>query len=361
MIGAVVMVFTLPALLGLGLGNPARGGQQLQARGCTSCHWLGSMWDKGGSNQFFQSRLSPSRLIGVIWGHAPQIWSSPRGQLATMPSREDCEDILAYFFAAGYFESPGDARRGSLRFTKLQCATCHELASVSRWKVVGNPPALLHAMWRHREVMEQALEIRRMAWPSLTTDDMRDLLSFFASRATSKHSVGPPIAGSAERGEQLFHNRECSECHRGALALDPSSSGHGLAELAAALWNHAPMLTRDPAPLSQPEMADLLAYLWKLGYFEEPGNALRGRQVFEARGCGNCHAGSAQRKPVDSARALGAVWSHYPLWKESKMTSWPRFGGGEMGDLLAFWNRGSGAAGPSNSGNLPGLGSRRKF
>ncbi|MBL8234897.1 MAG: hypothetical protein JNL98_40730 [Bryobacterales bacterium] len=301
------------------------------------------MWDTGGLGKLFQSRLTPARLAGVVWGHAPQMWSSP--EAADPPARANAADMLAYFFAAGYFEPIGDPGRGALRFGKLRCATCHSTGDVAKWNVIANPAALLHAMWQHRDEMRKAMDSRKMAWPSLSIDDMRDLLSLIAFRTGKANHQPQPDSGDAGRGRQLFANRECSECHRGILALDRDPFEHSLTELAAALWNHAPMLTRTPAPLSQQETSDILAYLWELRYFDEAGNALRGRTVFETHGCGNCHADPAKRTPIDSVGALRAVWSHYKVWKESRVAVWPRFTGSEMADLLAFWN-----ARPSSEG-----------
>jgi cytochrome c551/c552 len=195
-------------------------------------------------------------------------------------------------------------------------------------------------MWKHGAEMKKAMDQRKMVWPSLSIDDMRDVLSFIASRGGRSNHKPQSITGSAERGKQMFQEKECGDCHRDVLALDRYPFNHSLTELAASLWNHGPMLTRNLAPLSRKEVADVLAYLWQLRYFDEAGNALRGKTVFDAKGCGACHGDSSKWKPLSSADALRAVWAHYRPWKESRIGIWPRFIGDEMADLLAYWNSG---------------------
>jgi cytochrome c551/c552 len=325
-----------------GGGDPMRGAAQLESRRCTGCHRLEGVWGLSGLGKLRQSRLTPARLIGAIWSHAPRMWSGDEtgNGFATPLKQSEAADLLAYFFAAGYFEPAGDAGRGAVRYDRLRCSICHGPSEVSNWTVVANPVDLLSAMWKHGAAMKKAMDQRKMAWPSLTIDDMRDLLSFIASRTGRSNHRPQSIAGSAERGKRMFQDKECGDCHRDVLALDRYPFEHSLTELAASLWNHAPMLTRNLVPLSREEVADVLAYLWQLRYFDEAGNALRGKTVFDSKGCGACHGDSSNRSQLSSADALRAVWVHYRPWKESRIGIWPRFVGGEMADLLAYWNSG---------------------
>lgn len=340
MLRLAAILFTVGVSYGNDGGDPVRGAAVLESRRCTGCHRLQGVWDTAGINKLFKTRLSPARLIGVIWNHAPQMWSGndAAGAFATALQESDAADVLSYFLAAGYFEPIGDPRRGALRFNKLRCGTCHGSSDVTRWTVIANPVDLLGAMWQHAAEMKKAMDARSMTWPSLSTDDMRDLLSFIASRTDRSSHKPQSVVGRADRGLQLFQDRECAMCHQGVLSLDGNPFEHSLTELAASIWNHAPMLTRNLVPMGRQDIADLLAYLWKLRYFEETGNALRGKMVFEGKGCGSCHADAGKWTALSSAGALRAVWAHYRPWRESRMTAWPRFLGDEMADLVAYWN-----------------------
>jgi hypothetical protein len=61
---------------------------------------------------------------------------------------------MAFFYAARFFEKPGDAGRGKQAFESLGCAGCHDLAQASsQWQALADPIALLEAMWNHRAQM----------------------------------------------------------------------------------------------------------------------------------------------------------------------------------------------------------------
>jgi hypothetical protein len=97
-------------------------------------------------------------------------------------------------------------------------------------------------------------------------------------------------------------------------------------------------------------MADLVAYLYSVGYFLEPGDPRRGWQVAAAKGCLTCHAAAGERgKPasdlsrvrgLDSpAGVLAALWNHAlvtPPAPSGGPMPWPEFRPGEMADLVAM-------------------------
>lgn len=322
----------LPATGG---GDASRGALHLESLRCTSCHRFNGLWDSAGLGKLFKTRLSPTRLAGAVWSHAPKMWNA-----APSITAEQSADLMAYFFAAGYFERIGDARRGAARFLKLQCAKCHPDNEVARWTIIASPSGLLAAMWVHAPRMKTAMETRELTWPSVSEQDMRDILAYVAAR-TGKTNHLPQIQfGAADRGEMLFNSKQCASCHQGPLALTATPVAHSLTETAASLWNHAPMLTRTSQTLNAAQLSDLLAYLWSLRYFDELGNATRGSQVFTAKGCASCH-NNTPRNPLTAATALQAIWQHAPGAKGGNRNSepWPLFVGDEFADLLAFWNR----------------------
>ena len=65
-----------------------------------------------------------------------------------------------------------------------------------------------------------------------------------------------------------------------------------LTEFAAAMWNKIPAMIAAmkakgiAAPQLQPqEMADIVAYLYSVRYFADPGDPRRGEQLVTAKGC----------------------------------------------------------------------------
>jgi len=95
------------------------------------------------------------------------------------------------------------------------------------------------------------------------------------------------------KGRELFLSKGCVKCHavRGEGGRIGPDLGKGffarsLTQMAALMWNHAPVMrvkTRE-LKLSWPsfkekEMGELVAYLYYLNYFDEPGNPEEGRRL----------------------------------------------------------------------------------
>jgi mono/diheme cytochrome c family protein len=132
------------------------------------------------------------------------------------------------------------------------------------------------------------------------------------------------VPGSSVRGAELFRSKGCIECHAfggagGKAAPDlaqPNATTRGPMQLASALWNHAPRMWRAqevrqirPA-LDSMETADLFSYFFSLAYFNTPGNASKGRTLFEA-GCADCHETTAAAPRDLRRRPLGPPVSNW--------------------------------------------------
>src|SRR5205814_110529 len=145
-------------------------------------------------------------------------------------------------------------------------------------------------------------------------------------------------------GARLFVDKGCVRCH--ALGGDETRVGPDLGrihfrgtitDLAGALWNHSPVMREkmqdlkiQPPRLDSREMSDLVAYLQSANggataervYFE-PGSPRRGRELFAAKRCVDCHAiagvggtrgpdlGARGREFVGSISNIdGLMWNH---------------------------------------------------
>lgn len=253
-------------------------------------------------------------------------------------------DLLSWFFAAGYFDEPGEAGRGEHLFTKSGCHVCHLMESdqgggmaVAKWNLAGAAD-LLQGVWNHWPAMNAAMGRRRLVWPSVSAGQMRDLLAFAQSRFPN---ANPPQmkAGSIANGRKLFEEKGCRDCHSNDTGLGQYPLYRSLTELAASFWNHVPMMTREPAPINRVEMDDILAFLWSVRYFEGSGNARRGARIFQAKRCAECHMAAARSNFANAAMIAG-LWKHSPAVIEQmrqRSIKWPKFTETEMLDLIAFY------------------------
>jgi cytochrome c2 len=177
--------------------------------------------------------------------------------------------------------------------------------------------------------------------------------------------------GDSTRGAQLVRENHCTLCHSiegagGSAAPDfarPSTRGYSANTMAALLWNHGPamwsaMRRQNIAipPLGEREMRDIYAYFYALRYFDPPGDAARGKDVFTAKRCYRCHALASDaggigpavtqwRALADPVLWLQQMWNHageMARQMEREGIRWPRFTAREMVDLIVY------------AGNVPG-------
>jgi cytochrome c551/c552 len=306
-----------------------------------------------------ESGFSPYRLTGLLWNHAPVMWAAMEraGIERPEPTGQEAADLFAFFFAARYFEAPGDARRGRLAFRSKRCSECHGIESpvregirpVADWQALENPISLAQQMWNHSGEMRQALEQSRIQYPRLTSQEITDVLVYLRGATQTRLRAAEFSPASAETGQVLLASKGCAGCHRGSLSLESRHTRYSLTDFAAAMWNHGFQSTQTPAPLSYPEMRRLVGYLVSAQFFEERGNPERGKAVFGRKRCGACHDNPASGAPgratlagrMTSFDMLAALWEHGPAMLEQMRReglAWPHFANGEMADLTAYLN-----------------------
>ncbi len=172
------------------------------------------------------------------------------------------------------------------------------------------------------------------------------------------------LVGDPHLGSELFQQKGCAQCHAingvgGKIGPDLGNEQpvpSGLDEIVTAMWNHAPTMWErmrrekiSYPELSYQEMAHLFAYLYTVRYLDEPGDADRGRGLFESKNCIRCHAIHGKGGTIGpELSTVGAdtpiawaqeMWNHAPAMEAelAKLNlSWPEFQGGEMNDLLAY-------------------------
>jgi mono/diheme cytochrome c family protein len=173
------------------------------------------------------------------------------------------------------------------------------------------------------------------------------------------------IAADSTRGEHLFETLSCVQCHSingtgGTIAPDLGrriDRNFTPATLAATMWNHAPTMWAAMGArniplgdLNDQAAADLFAYFYSVRFFEKPGDAGRGKSLFESRRCADCH-GLTQAKlpaarPVSQWESIGqpialasAMWNHGATMREEfakRNLKWPELTSQDLTDLLVY-------------------------
>jgi mono/diheme cytochrome c family protein len=188
------------------------------------------------------------------------------------------------------------------------------------------------------------------------------------------------------RGEQLFRSLSCVQCHsiRGEGGKTGPDLTKGIARnltpeaFISAMWNHAPAMWAamrergmKPDNLNAQGAADLFAYFYSLHFFDKPGDAGRGKHLFETKHCASCH-GLTQpvlpaAKPVAQWEAtyapialVDAMWNHSAKMHEEftrRKLRWPELTSQDLTDILLYLRN---SAGKSTQTSKLVLGSRER-
>jgi mono/diheme cytochrome c family protein len=191
----------------------------------------------------------------------------------------------------------------------------------------------------------------------------RALVVLFLFAAGSLHAA--VVAADSERGADLFTALSCVQCHSvngkgGTVAPDLGSRvdrDFTPATLAATMWNHAPamwasMRARDirAGDLNEQGAADLFAFFYSARFFEKPGDAGRGKGLFSASHCSECHglteAKGSEAPPVSQWDSIGqpievvnAMWNHAATMRQEfarRKLRWPELTSQDLTDILVY-------------------------
>jgi mono/diheme cytochrome c family protein len=226
-----------------------------------------------------------------MWSHAPVMWAAMGQESISIPqvTPDQAADLFAYFYAARYFERPGEAPRGKRFLAEKRCTECHSIGGVGggvgppveKWESLTAPILLIQHMWNHQTQMHNAMAARRIAWPQISSQELTDILVYLQNLPQTRSlqqvlSLPPP-----GRGEALFQDKGCAECHKGTLALENRLGDSPLTDVAAAMWNHAPQMRQPPPELTIDEWRQLISYVWAKQFFATRGDATRGHKIFD--------------------------------------------------------------------------------
>jgi cytochrome c len=185
------------------------------------------------------------------------------------------------------------------------------------------------------------------------------LLLLFSSPVFSQ-----PLPEDPARGSRLFVSKGCVRCHAfkgegGKVGPDFGrvDLGNTQLDMAAKLWNHIPSMNvgMEQARIIKPnltgnEFTEISAYLYFLKFFDEPGDASRGRSIFNEKGCSACHPLSGKGKEGEPGldqfpQNISPVFLTQSIWNHGSVMiahmvklgmKWPLFEGTEMMDLMEY-------------------------
>lgn len=336
--------------------DSARGQRLFETLACVQCHSvngsggkiapdLGRMLDRG---------FTPATLAATMWNHAPGMWAAMRDrQIAAGELDEQAaEDLMAFFYAARFFEKPGDAGRGKRAFETRGCAGCHELKASSQWAALSDPIALLEAMWNHRSEMQAAAASKGVPLPQISAQELTDMLLYLRNQPGAPAQTAVFRIDAAGAGDAVFQSAGCAKCHQTVAMLAAQVQGKTLTEIAAEMWDHAPRMAAAGAPavkLEPGQMRDLVSTFWAAKFFEDAGHPAAGSRVFASKNCDICHKDASTGAPTlpipgrsfSGASMISVLWRHGPRMLDRMTTKgvpWPRFDGSQMADLIAYLN-----------------------
>lgn len=361
-------------------GDPFRGRTLLAAKLCTQCH---AVWGRGGIlGPDLATAVTGKNwldLVGDFWNHTPRMIDAMTHKGHAWPAldRSEMADLLSYLYYLRLFDEPGDAKRGLTAWTRLRCGACHSLGgqggshggALDAFSAYPSAVRLAQAMWNAGPAMQRDQMGSGISIPQFSRGEMADIQAHIRAQGVRNDRKVEllPLPDPA-RGAAVFQSRRCIACHRpgGGEGPDPGSSviNKTVSEISGILWNHSyamndRMRARGiPFPrFEQTEMADLIAYLYFLGFLGEQGDSTRGESVFTERGCARCHGPGEERKALSGSPAASdpialaaAMWNHSPEMHQlmaERNVAWPTFDKGDMADLAAYLRRVAATARPS--------------
>jgi len=191
---------------------------------------------------------------------------------------------------------------------------------------------LTAALWNHLPDMSRRMAEMGMQRPRLSDREAGDLFAYL-------YTLGYfDVAGDVERGETLFTDLNCIQCHQvGGIGgvvgpvLDHAGAARVPIEVAAAMWNHGPamMAAAEARGIQRPRMtgrdlADLIAFIESGStalpgdnLYVLPGNASAGAALIEERSCTECHGRPDAVDLAGSGRGMSLIEFVARMWNKA--------------------------------------------
>ena len=357
-------------------GDTHRGGQLFYSYGCNACHPL---YGQGAAAAPDLARLQPQGwrpvlAVAAMWSHGPGMWQKFKDARMGLPLMREADvlDLFAFLGSLEYMDESGDPDKGHDLFVEKGCAGCHATQGTAHKTGpdltqldVETPILWAQRMWNHSDVMSALLNKKGLPWPTFEGNEMVDLLAYTRSISHATRTEWRLLPADPAAGQRLFTTKGCVVCHavngRGGKVGPSLGPDHPesptMIQFAGLMWNHAPQMWEKiraqgvaRPKFAEKEMADLIAFLYQVRYFEPQGDSRAGQRVFESKGCPVCHgsSGSGGNGGPDlhetsycASTMAYAFWAHGPKMyakMQAASISWPTFNEEEMANLIAFLN-----------------------
>jgi mono/diheme cytochrome c family protein len=283
---------------------------------------------------------------------------------------DEVTSVIAFLFTLQYADQAGDPQAGERLFAAKGCIQCHEVGGkggrlgpgLDFLKRANSPVLIAAALWNHGPEMVETLKAVGIERPTFAGKELGDVIAYIQTAARDGGAETIRVtAGTPERGEKLFAEKRCIVCHSvagkgGKVGPELGRRHHvSLTQFASLMWNHAPGMWAQMKArglqiprITGQEMADVVAYLYASHYFDQAGDAARGRQLVQDKDCLTCHAvrGTGGKLGADLAAypalrsspgLVASLWNHPRyLAAQQKEVPWPVLAGQELADIAAY-------------------------
>jgi len=190
-------------------------------------------------------------------------------------------------------------------------------------------------MWNHAPAMAAGMRRLSVSWPGFQGRQMNGLPACVREVCRGPRREWALLPASPERGWRVFQSKSCIVCHsvkgRGGRIGPEFGPGRQLplsvVQFAGVMWNHSSEMWRAPEvrnvarpTFDEREIADLVAVLSILRYFEPAGSPRVGETLFTERDCSGCHGSNMYRRT------------------QELRLPWPTLADSDVGNLVSFPN-----------------------
>ena len=256
-------------------GNPQNGKGLMETKYCNRCHAVAKEGTKPDLSRWGMY-INPILWAQMMWNHAPQMEQEIRKKGLSWVEFKGNEmvDLIAYIRSLSsemekVYLSPGDPQNGRKLFIQRGCIQCHsprgELDLSKKKDFPRTLAQLAGMMWNHSPKMWKGIEEKGMERPTLSPQEMADLVAYLFS---TQYFDEP---GNPERGKNVFIKKQCNLCHAKGTQMPNLSVLKGQISpifMAQTMWNHGPEMLEKMRKAKVPwskidgkELADLMEYL----------------------------------------------------------------------------------------------------
>ncbi|HLF13802.1 MAG TPA: cytochrome c [Bacteroidota bacterium] len=283
-----------------------------------------------------------------------------------------CVFIFAGTLYAQQIDLPQNPLQGRMVFEEKGCIECHAIGgyggtagpSLSSDLYFGSVLELATIIWNHTPQMNRKFRQMRMERPQFSEKEMLDLFGFLYYL----RYLGEP--GGVAKGKKVLESKGCTTCHSiggggGSVgdAFDSIKTTPSPLYIVQSMWNHVPGMREqiEKAGLNFPmltgqDITDITVYIRQAALTGveagiSPGDPKNGKEVFESKGCNQCHVAEGEAKKIlapnlsqirlkkSVTETASLMWNHGPMMAQKmkdESIEWPKFEGNEMADMIAY-------------------------